>query len=173
MLYVCGINGDSINVIDTNDSIVETVTREAVFNLRKQGVFIAGVTDESIDVCNGAWLEDEFFQYCIGIINNKFNRRPFKSDEEIFKFLVIEFNSLYKGVKNLSATPVVSDSMYHFTADCIAEICRLHNMSCKVFKSGTVLYSEVTSTRVYKNLGITVYTYRTQDNKKAFRVMYS
>lgn len=174
MLYVCEVNGNDISVIDTKDAVVEVATREDLFSLRVKGVLIAGMTDDSINVCNGAWLEDEFFQCCVQSVNTRFRHKGFKNDEEIFKFLVTEFNSLYKEVHDLKVTPVIPDSMYHFTADCIKEICRLHNMKCIVDKQGRRDSSldNVTISRVYKNLGIEVYS-GVLSERKFFRVVYA
>lgn len=168
MLYVCDINDDNISVIDTADSVIEVVTREKLFKLRKRGVLIAGMTDGSIDICNGSWLEDEFFQCCVREVNNHFKRKGFKNDTEIFKYLVHEFNSQYTSVNDLKLTPVISGGIHHFTADCIAELCRLHGLSCVVGNSNGAM-----SVKVYKDLGIIVYAYKTQGNKKAFRLTYS
>lgn len=174
MFYVCNIDGNDISVIDTRDAVVEVVTREYLFDLRRNhGVLVAGMTDDSIDVCDGAWLEDEFFQWCVQEVNNEFSNSRFKSDEDIFHFLTCKFYKIYRYTLDLKLPQVLGkDNMWHFISDCIAEVCRLHSFTCKVFHAGSISTSSVGSKLIYKNLGIEVYTYINKDGKKAYRIEY-
>ena len=60
MLYVCDIKSNDISVIDTKDAVVEIVSREVVYDYFNRGVSIAGVSGNSIHICRGKELENEF-----------------------------------------------------------------------------------------------------------------
>lgn len=92
MLYVCIVDDRGIGVIDTTDAVLEFVTRETLFSLRDKGIKIAGMTDGSINICSGDWLEDEFFQCCVQKVNSEFKKKRFKDDKEIMGYLTVAYN---------------------------------------------------------------------------------
>ena len=164
MLYVCDIKSNDISVIDTKDAVVEIVSREVVYDYFNRGVSIAGVSSNSIHICSGKELENEFFRYCVNDVNNIFSHKSFNNDSDIFKYLVSSFKSCYRGVANLQITPVISIDINTFTVNCISEVCRLHSLQCDIIKDS------IQSNQVYKDSDITVYAYRAQNNMKAFKI---
>lgn len=175
MLYVSNILKDDnlIEVTDTDDGVSEKIPMSELLGLVSKGLEVSGVFDNQVRICSGDWLEEEFFQYCVKTVNKKFRKTGFKNDTGIFSFLNTEFNSLYKCVKDLYKTPVSSVGMHNFTADCIAQICRLSGISCIVSKSGSISSTSLDNiySKVYTNIGIVVYISLTS-HKRSYKVIY-
>lgn len=171
MLYVCIVDDRGIGVIDTTDAVLEFVTRETLFGLRDKGIKIAGMTDDSINICSGDWLEDEFFQCCVQKVNSEFKKKRFKDDKEIMGYLTTSFLREFKDVANLKMTPVYSCSMWCFVCDCIKEVCRLGGIDCYASKASKNDSFMPSAKLVYQHTSFCCYSCHL-NGKKAFKLTY-
>lgn len=132
MLYVHSIDGDTINVINTKNGEIKPIPRGHIYQILHSGVSIVGVLNDRIVTCSNEWLEEAFFNECVTLLGLKLKNKLFVDNTEMFKFVVQEFSSYYKGVYDLNLTPVISGSRWHFVADCVCDLIQRNKNSCVV-----------------------------------------
>lgn len=156
MLYVHSIDGDIVNVINTKNGEIKPIPRGFIYQILYSGVSIVGVLNDSIVTSSTEWLEEAFFNECLSLVTMRLLNKSFSNDYERFKFLVQEFSNCYKDVFDLSLTPVISCSRWHFVADCICEYIKRNNTSCVVERQKVVYTDSICYKQVYKNTGIQI-----------------